>query len=82
MSLKAIEKELQSIAQFDEQSCKLYRTRIKEALRESRMLPVGLRAASAVNRTFLRLIGQKDLSSLAKSGFVANLKYLGGGDRK
>lgn len=76
MSLKAIEKELQSIAQFDEQSCKFYRTRIKEALRESRMLPVGLRAASVVNRTFLRMIGQSSMRDLTEKGVLVNLRAM------
>lgn len=77
MNMKVIEAEVKAIARFDESMCKTFRTRIKLALREIGKLPVGIRANAVVNRTFLRLIGQKDLSSLEASGFVANLNYRG-----
>lgn len=77
MNMKVIEAEVKTITRFDESMCKTFRTRIKLALREIGKLPVGIRASTVVNRTFLRLIGQKDLSSLKVRGFVVNLKYRG-----
>ncbi|UKS72087.1 hypothetical protein MOA67_gp336 [Klebsiella phage KpLz-2_45] len=75
MTLALIEHDLKKLATLDEETCKNFRKRIREALRERKRLPVGIRSQIVINQTFLRMLGQRDLSGLEKVGFVVNLKY-------
>ena len=75
MTLALIEHDLKKLATLTEDNCKSFKKRIREALRERSRLPTGIRSQIVINQTFLKMIGQRDLSSLSKTGFVVNLKF-------
>lgn len=77
LMLVEIENELDQLPSLNEEQCKDFRKRIREALMKKRKLPAGIRSRVVINKMFLSMIGQRDLSSLETNGFVANLKYRG-----
>lgn len=75
MSVAEVEKEIRLLAVLDAEQCKYFKKRIGDELRKLNCLPTGIRRNKFINQTFLRMLGQRDLSGLEKVGFVVNLKY-------
>jgi hypothetical protein len=75
--LLEIENELNQLASLNEEQCKVFRKRIREALMERRKLPAGIRSRVVINKMFLSMIGQRDFSSIHSQGSIDNLKFVG-----
>lgn len=73
--LTEITKQIAQYSALNEDECKEFKRLIREALKAERKLPVGIRAQQVVNKTFLKLIGQRDLSTLTTHGVIVNLLH-------